>query len=337
MKRFQWKLGLNMSLLLTCIVLPGRLVRLYLGDENVPNLVASETVIFLMCVVSWISLQWCMRTPRLSARWLRVLLAVLGCIFFTTIFNLLSPFEDFPNTPLIPMPLPNRLIILAMRGVMVGVLMLVAYLYVEQQEKIQFTRMQLEQLKQENLAVQLSSLRQQINPHFLFNSLNVLKSGAREEWVKDYVMQLAHVYRYLLRHNHEANLVTVAEEMDFIRAYLYILNERFEDGLQVVIRLTPAAETRRLPVLALQLVLENAVKHNVVALARPLFIDIYQENGSLVVKNNVQPKKGGYQGMEIGSGIGLKNLTERYRLLAQKSPSITHTPQYFIVQLPLLD
>jgi LytS/YehU family sensor histidine kinase len=177
-------------------------------------------------------------------------------------------------------------------------------------------------------------LQQQMNPHFLFNSLNVLKSGTKDEWTKEYVLQLSRVYRYLLTLNQES-LVRVEDEIGFISSYIHVLRERFEEGLQVSMDIGEGIKGRYIPPMALQTLVENAIKHNSASLTYPLYIRIYGEGHQLIVENTLQRKD--FEPETGGSGIGLRNLAERYRLLADVFPAVIRNESFFIVKLPLLD
>ena len=182
------------------------------------------------------------------------------------------------------------------------------------------------------MQARLESLKQQISPHFLFNTLNTLSTLTKEQKVKEYIAEISNVYRYLLQYK-ENDMVKVEEELQFIDSYLYVLRERFEDGLQVSILINVGTRNTLLPPLALQVLVENAVKHNIISSSRPLHIEIKDENQFIVVKNNLQQKQ------SLGndsSRSGLNNIHERYRLLANKEIIIERTETDFIVKLPVL-
>ncbi|MBP5307431.1 MAG: histidine kinase [Paludibacteraceae bacterium] len=191
---------------------------------------------------------------------------------------------------------------------------------------------EVEKLRQENFDTQLRLLRQQISPHFLFNALSTLRSITSENKTKNFVTQLSNVYRYLLSRK-ERNLVTLREEMDFTESYLYILKERFEDGLQIDISIDRPLLDSCLPPLALQILIENATKHNIVSFEEPLNVSICNEGPDwLVVSNNLQPKLSHTESF----GIGLQNIRKRYRLLGERNIDIQQTDKSFSVRIPLL-
>lgn len=190
-----------------------------------------------------------------------------------------------------------------------------------------------EQLKSENIASQYQSLKDQLNPHFLFNSLNVLSNLVYESADKSagFIQQLARIYRYVLEVQEE-ELVGAEQELAFAENYLSLQKIRFENSLEYFIDV-PKPKGFFLPPLSLQLLLENAIKHNIVSLGLPLKITIVQEKETLLVKNRLQPKLT----QEImGNGIGLSNINKRYALLSDRKPKIVKTEQEFIVELPLL-
>jgi len=196
---------------------------------------------------------------------------------------------------------------------------------------LQRSRLDNESLKQENLQAQLAAMREQISPHFLFNSLNTLSTLSHEEPVKEYILKLSEIYRYVL-HYQELNIVPVRDELAFVRSYIYILESRFEEGLKVEIRLSPGSFDRKILPFALQLLVENAVKHNAVSYSNPLTIDIYEEAENLVVENDLRPRAT----REGGQSTGLASLAQRYRLAAGKEIRVIRETFKFKVKIPFL-
>ncbi len=321
--------------MLPLFILP---IRLRQGQgKDMVNLVGSEIVISLMCLTCSISVFYLLRISVLPYRWMGLVLAAFccGCLSIFFYFSSNFFFEDYPESPMRQMPFAKAIAILFYRGIVIAAIVCPVAWFFEGYRKAQEERFALEHLKVENLLARLNSLQQQMNPHFLFNCLNVLKSGTKEEWAKEYVLQLSKVYRYLLTLDQESRLVSVADEVQFIRSYIHVLRERFEEGLQVSVEITPVASGRYIPPMALQTLVENAIKHNSVSLASPLQIRIYDKEDLLVVENTLQRKD--FE-RETGSpGIGLKNLEERYRLIAGVSPAVIREELLFIVKLPLLN
>lgn len=214
--------------------------------------------------------------------------------------------------------------------VFLGVLLL-RLLNSEQQMRLEYER-----LKREKLQTSYNALMGQINPHFFFNSLNGLNSlihaGDTEKTLK-YLDQLSDVFRYILQSNRK-ELVTLAEELQFMEAYTYLLSVRYEGKLFFSFQIDKSDLFRQLPILSILPLIENAVKHNIISRQYPLRIDIYtNEDKEVVVSNHIQPKAED----STGSGIGLKNLWGRYRMLTGKDITITQRKEYFKVSLPLLN
>ncbi|GGF15402.1 sensor histidine kinase [Hymenobacter cavernae] len=191
-----------------------------------------------------------------------------------------------------------------------------------------------EQLKKENLQTQLDSLKQQVNPHFLFNSLNTLSYliGEDAEKAEEFLDEMCKVYRYLLRNN-ENELTNLATELQFIRSYFHLLKTRYGDNLHLNLAIEPCYEQSLLPSLTLQLLVENAVKHNVIHKDYPLTVHIStQPNGQLLVKNNLQKKV-----QNVSSNqVGLSNIASKFNLLKQPEIEVTQTETEFMVSVPLI-
>jgi len=183
-------------------------------------------------------------------------------------------------------------------------------------------------------SAKFDALKNQLDPHFLFNSLNVLTSLIDEnpESAQKFTTSLSKVYRYVLEQKNK-DLVTVDEELDFARTYMSLLKMRFEDSIVFEIPERASNPESKVVPLSLQLLLENAVKHNMVTTSKPLHIKIYEDHqGNLVVENNLQPK----QIVKKGSGVGLENIKQRYQLLTHKKVNINQQADRFAVALPML-
>lgn len=177
------------------------------------------------------------------------------------------------------------------------------------------------------------ALKNQLDPHFLFNSLNVLTSLIEEDTVaaQKFTTSLSKVYRYVLEQKNK-DVVSLAEELRFAEIYMSLLQMRFENSVFLE---TPDEihnpEAKIVP-LSLQLLLENTVKHNVATEAKPLKIKIFEKEGFLYVTNNLQPKAI----MKTESGVGLSNISQRYEMLTKRPFSVEKTTDEFIAKLPVL-
>jgi two-component system, LytTR family, sensor kinase len=196
-------------------------------------------------------------------------------------------------------------------------------------------QLEAEELKRINVQAQLQAVNNQINPHFLFNNLNVL-SGlvlTDPQEANRFTEAFSQVYRYILSST-DKELVAVKEELDFIQPYLFLLQKRFPGGIQIAIDVSDKARKLYIVPVALQLLIENAIKHNVATSNRPLHIGI-SANGKqeLTVTNNLQPKIT----KEPSSSIGLQNINKRYGLLFHKAIDINQSDSSFAVTLPLIE
>ena len=191
---------------------------------------------------------------------------------------------------------------------------------------------QAEKLKAEMMAYKYESLRNQINPHFLFNSLNVLSDLVYDDQAMavKFIRQMSDLFRYVLD-SRDKELVPLKEELTFIQAYTFMLKTRFEEKLIIDIDVNPNPDEYIVP-MTLQLLIENAVKHNEVSEAFPLHISICRQNSSLEVLNNIKLKKIG----ESTTKTGLKNITQQYAFFSERLIEIISTDEQYLVRVPLL-
>lgn len=190
-----------------------------------------------------------------------------------------------------------------------------------------------ERLKKNKLQHQLDSLKTQINPHFLFNSLNSLSMLIHENprRAEAFVDEISSVYRYLLRAN-EQELTTLDRELQFIKSYFELLKTRYGAGINLHVAVDEQQLDHKLPPLTLQLLVENAVKHNVILPESPLIVEILTHGSSLVVQNNLQRKRTAVP----SNKVGLANIATKYRLLGGRDIAIHEENGQFAVTLPLL-
>ena len=189
-----------------------------------------------------------------------------------------------------------------------------------------------QQLQAENILNLYEALKNQLNPHMLFNSLNTLRSLVREDQDKaqEYIQELSRVLRYTLQGN-DSKSVCVKDEIEFVSAYIFLLKMRFEDNLSFDICIDNKYANYYLPPMAVEMLIENAVKHNEISDRHPLNIRIYTEGEELIVTNPVQPKLTA----TTGTGIGLANLAKRYHLLYKREIQISENEQ-FTIRIPLI-
>ncbi|MDA3928182.1 MAG: histidine kinase [Prolixibacteraceae bacterium] len=190
-----------------------------------------------------------------------------------------------------------------------------------------------EKLQKEAMQSQLEVLKNQVNPHFLFNSLNVLSSlvYSSPEKAEAFIEKFASVYRYIL--NIQGKMVVpLKDELEFLNAYLYLQKIRFNEGLNIQISIEEEKQALFIPPLCLQQLVENAIKHNVVGAEKPLSIEVYNKGDDLFVVNNLQKRDEPLS----STGVGLKNLTNRYFHFANVKPEFKEENMQFIAKAPLL-
>ncbi|SFE63313.1 sensor histidine kinase [Thermoflexibacter ruber] len=189
-------------------------------------------------------------------------------------------------------------------------------------------------LARENVQSQLDTLKNQLDPHFLFNSLNTLASLIDDENkpAQEYLDRLSDVYRYVLI-SKDKNTVTVEEEMQFLDAYIYLNKVRFRENLQIEKQVSRQTYHQQVAPLSLQMLIENAIKHNIISKDKPLKIKISEDGeGYLQVENNIQEKKT----FEKSTKVGLQNIVNRYQLLSDRQVEIVKNNDFFKVKIPLL-
>ncbi|WP_460971476.1 sensor histidine kinase [Spirosoma migulaei] len=200
--------------------------------------------------------------------------------------------------------------------------------------RLEDVQVRAERLEKENVQAQFAALKSQVNPHFLFNSLSILSSlvHADADLSEKFIDQLSRAYRYILEQK-DNERVLLKTELEFIQAYRFLLNIRFENKFDVLINVPEADQTRySIAPLTLQLLVENAVKHNRMSAKEPLKVHIKLDADCLVVENNLQtrPKS------ENSTGVGLENIITRYALLTDQPVWVGESDGLFVVKIPLL-
>jgi len=225
------------------------------------------------------------------------------------------------------------MLMIEVRGLLIN-LICFTFLYLLQQNfENRHITLELEQMRNDNLAAQYELLKQQINPHFLFNSLNTLKSMVdnQEPEAAGYIIKLSNFYRYTLE-SRKSDLITLKEEMNIVDAFIYLQKARFANGFEFINQLEADAENTLLPPFSLQLLLENCLKHNIVSEENPLQIRLYSENGWLILENQVQLKSGDHHSL----GVGLENIRLRYQHLTEQQVVVQQSETLFTIKLPMI-
>ncbi len=191
-----------------------------------------------------------------------------------------------------------------------------------------------EAAKQAQIHSELESLRNQVNPHFLFNSMNTLMNLVMEDQkiAVSFLQKLSKVYRYVLE-NREDELVSLQKELDFIHSYVFLQKERFQESLEVTFDIPDTYLSYKIIPLSLQILFENAIKHNIASRKKPLKIGVFVEEGKLVIQNNLQRK----EQVMYSTKVGLENIKTRYEYFTKETVHLEETPAHFIVHIPLID
>lgn len=258
--------------------------------------------------------------------------------FISLIFSALGvylPMKIF-NTFVCIIP-PEREMILNYMSLGIGLIVSVIILTFEISSQF-FTNwkeslVQIEHYKTENIRAQLQNLKNQINPHFLFNNMSVLSSLVYSDQDKavNFIDQLSKVYRYLLD-NRDNELVDLETELNFIQSYIYLLQIRFDKNLQFEMDIPKENLKFLLPPMSLQMLIENAIKHNEVSEAQPLRIKIAIEEQRLIVSNQLQKRTVN----EVSSKTGIQNIKDRYKYFTDKLVEVMESVSTFTVKIPLL-
>lgn len=205
--------------------------------------------------------------------------------------------------------------------------------YLEAQDEKQKLEIDLIKEKETALQFQLNSLKLQINPHFLFNNFNTLSEliESEPETASDFLSHLSKVYRHIVR-NLNVNLIDLRDELKFIDSYFYLMKLRHGEGIKVNIDSELRTSSYKIPPASLQLLVENAIKHNAFSPEQPLIIDIRAENDYLIVRNLKRPLERPAE----STGIGQSNIANRYALLSSKEIRIENSDHFYSVSIPLL-
>ncbi|MBQ5609547.1 MAG: histidine kinase [Rikenellaceae bacterium] len=304
----------------------------YAAQFDKPNS-NSQTALQIICyaLLMFVVLTIVTRVSRKGTLWQRYFLPYSASLLIVVAFFFAAPVlgikADTPRNSL-----DIVLMLKCMFVYVVAVLYARIYDLLYQRQRIEIKN---EQLKTENLSTRYSALVSQISPHFLFNSLNSLSMLVREkhnEKALTYIDRLSHVFRYIIQ-NGQNTLSTVADELQFLDSYRYLLEVRYAEKLFFDIDIDPSYMERQMPSLALQPLIENAVKHNTITRSKPLTISIYTKDGAIVVSNPVIPKIES----EVSTGIGLKNLSSRWLMITEKDIEVIRTEKTFEVHLPLIN
>jgi ligand-binding sensor domain-containing protein len=219
-------------------------------------------------------------------------------------------------------------------AMLLAALLIMLYRFrMHKQRQIHTLQSKAQMLEKEKALVMFESLKQQLNPHFLFNSLSSLSGliEADQQLAGNFLKQMSKIYRYILK-SRDSEVVTLKEEIEFVQTYISLQKTRFKNGLQVNVNIDENDLHKKIPPVTLQNLVENSIKHNIIDVDSPLVIDMFTENGYMVVKNNLQKK----QVVESSNKQGLSNLRSLYKYLSDKPVIVEENENYFLIWLPLI-
>lgn len=256
-----------------------------------------------------------------------IVLTLIGLFFIRTFTSMVFDGKSFQEF------IANEKFQYYQFGLWITLTIVIIFHFVYFYNKYQQNRIKEQKVIAGTASAKFDALKNQLDPHFLFNSLNVLTSLIEEnpENAQKFTTSLSKIYRYVLEQKNK-ELVSVDEELEFAKTYMSLLKMRFEDSIIFDIPDRANNPDSKVVPLSLQLLLENAVKHNIVTSSKPLHIKIYEDGDNLVVENNLQPK----QIVKKSSGVGLNNIMQRYDLLTEKKVYISKETKRFAVAIPML-
>lgn len=305
------------------------------GKEPLLYMLIGWSISLGFTICNWISMRWMLiflrkKYPAFEDNVKRIL--ILIGIVITTVFSinwagevlLKAIFGESVNVGY------KTVVPVIIISIMVQALYEAAYYYIRLKRSIR----EEEQAKQVIVQAQLDALRNQAQPHFFFNSMNTLRDiidqNSKEE-AKEFVNKLSDLYRYILE-TRESDMVTVTEELAFAKAYIHIQQERFADNLVVNWISDETSHDQLIAPMSVQLLLENAIKHNVVSVKSPLKIDVVVHKNKLTVRNRIHLKSS----VILSTKMGLENISKRYQLITGQNIDVINDGVTFSVQLPLI-
>lgn len=226
------------------------------------------------------------------------------------------------------------MLMIEVRGLLINLICYTVLHLLQQNYENRHMNIELQQVKNDNLAAQYELLKQQVNPHFLFNSLNTLKSMVEigEKEAVAFIIKLSNFYRYTLD-SRKLDLIKISEEMEIVESFLYLQKARFGRAFIFEHHLSLDILVTFIPPFALQLLIENCLKHNVISEEYPLHICLYHQDNQLVLENPIRLKAGESHSL----GVGLENIRLRYRHLTEKPVEITEDDNIFKIKLPIIN
>jgi len=285
--------------------------------------------ILLLFCFSYVTLKfnlvWIERLKTRNMLLISIIINVLILVVWIMIFNLINTFFYSVYSSVLS-PGVN-----AMVYFFFSVLLFITSKVINLIEKSKRDTVEKEVLKQKSLQNELDALKSQINPHFLFNSLNTLSLLVREDQnaAIKFINKLSFLFRYILQSQNQS-MVTVKEELKVLDSYTHLIKQRYQENFNVFVRVSDQMLQRRIPVLALQILVENAVKHNEISEKNPLYMEFYSQGKWIVGQNVLQKRTGNIE----STNTGLKNLNTRTKIQMDEEIEITRDETHFTVKIP---
>lgn len=283
----------------------------------------------------WLDKQFAKKFPWTKRPALRIVLQVISNLIYSAglIYCAMQLYNKY--ICVVPEPTKDKFLSLSIIiGTLVSLLLLTVEFGSQFFNQWKLSLIEVERYKKESIEAQLEVLKGQINPHFLFNNLSVLSSLVYIDQDKavEFINQFSKVYRYVIESNNK-ELVELNSELEFINSYIYLLKIRFGENIHFNVQIDSKYHTNLIPPMALELLLENSIKHNEVSKEKPLHVDVHTlKSNYLTISNNLQLRND----VEPGTKLGLKNIQKRYAHYTSLPVIIEKNEQYFMVQIPLL-
>lgn len=258
---------------------------------------------------------------------------IIGIIYSIGVINIAYYIVKILATDILPTT--EQLIVANVYGAIVIIPIFSIYFSLHFLSHWQESELAMERFQKESMSSQLETLKNHLDPHFLFNNLNILSAliDKDAEQSQEFLGRFAQVYRTMLLTKAE-DLVTLEEEMNFIETYIFLIRTRFQDFIQFRIELDEDSLFYMMPPLTLQMLIENAVKHNNITADEPLVIKIFRDGCRLFVENNINEKP---EDLKTKSGTGLKNIKARYKYYTDEEVTIDRMGEVFRASLPLIE
>lgn len=314
-------------------------VLIYLGemDPEEPLYLTSGWILFIL-ILLWLGNQTITQFFNRKYSWIKYgrkrFFFQLGSGILFSLFVINGAYFIFKYLLTEEPPVPAQIILMNFWALILIIPIYSVYFGLHFLRSWQQSSVEVERYQKETMISQLTNLKNHLDPHFLFNNLNILSSliDKDTDLSQEFLVRFAQVYRTLLLNKGE-DLVTLEEELEFIQSYIFLIETRFENNIQFAIDIQPDAYDEMIPPLTIQMLIENAIKHNIITESRPLIITIASNGERLHVSNSLYEKK---EDLKSRSGTGLKNIKSRFKYFSDEELVLHKSKDEFRVSVPLL-